>query len=170
MTSIAIYAGTFDPLTLGHLDLVERCAEIFPRLIVAVSDDTPKKTLFSSAERVEMIRDVVRGLDFGNIEVETFRGLLVDYARMKEVRVIIRGLRAYSDFEYEFQMALTNRKLAPEIETLFMMPKEIHSYVSSSTVKEVASLGGKIDDFVPSAVREAIRKRYEEEQEVGDVS
>jgi len=160
MNSVAIYAGTFDPLTLGHLDLVERSAEIFPRLIIAVSGDAQKNTLFSSSQRVTMICDVVEELGLDNVEVETFSGLLIDYARDKDVRVIIRGLRAYSDFEYEFQMALTNRKLAPEIETLFMMPKEIHSYVSSSTVKEVASLGGSIGDFVPESVRSAVAQRF----------
>ena len=159
MNSVAIYAGTFDPLTYGHLDLVERCAEIFPRLIIAVSADSPKKTLFTSAERVKMIQGVVQGIKLKNVEVETFNGLLIDYAREKNVRVIIRGLRAYSDFEYEFQMALTNRKLAPEIETLFMMPKEIHSYVSSSTVKEVAALGGRIDDFVPDPIQRIIAEK-----------
>ena len=159
MNSVAIYAGTFDPLTYGHLDLVERCAEIFPRLIIAVSANSPKKTLFTSTERVKMIQEVVRGIKLKNVEVETFNGLLIDYAREKNVRVIIRGLRAYSDFEYEFQMALTNRKLAPEIETLFMMPKEIHSYVSSSTVKEVAALGGRIDDFVPDPIQRIIAEK-----------
>jgi pantetheine-phosphate adenylyltransferase len=153
MTSVAIYAGTFDPLTLGHQDLIERCCEIFPHLILAVTNETPKQTLFGVERRVAMAREVVDDLSLTNVEIEAFDGLLVHYARRRGVRVIIRGLRAYSDFEYEFQMALTNRKLAPEIETLFMMPKEIHSYVSSSTVREVAKLGGRIDDFVPSAVR-----------------
>lgn len=160
MTSIAIYAGTFDPLTFGHLDLIERCAEIFPRLIVAASADTVKKTLFHANERVDMIRQVVSRLGLDNVTVDVFDGLLVDYARAQEVRVIIRGLRAYSDFEYEFQMALTNRKLAPEIETLFMMPKEIHSYVSSSTVKEVAKLGGDTVDFVPLEIKQALEAQF----------
>jgi pantetheine-phosphate adenylyltransferase len=160
MTSVAIYAGTFDPLTYGHLDLIERCTEIFPRLIVAASADTMKKTLFQADERAEMIRGVVSRLGINNVEVDVFDGLLINYARQQDVRVIIRGLRAYSDFEYEFQMALTNRKLAPEIETLFMMPKEIHSYVSSSTVKEVANLGGRCDDFVPPEVQKALEDRF----------
>ncbi len=160
MTSVAIYAGTFDPLTFGHLDLIERCTDIFPRLIVAASSDTMKKTLFNADERADMIRGVVSRLGINNVTVDVFDGLLINYAREQEVRVIIRGLRAYSDFEYEFQMALTNRKLAPEIETLFMMPKEIHSYVSSSTVKEVSSLGGRTKDFVPIEVQQALEAKF----------
>jgi pantetheine-phosphate adenylyltransferase len=157
---VAIYAGTFDPLTLGHLDLIERSTEIFSKVVVAASADTMKNTLFSAEERVAMIRRVVKRLDFANVEVEVFDGLLVNYARDRGVGVIIRGLRAYSDFEYEFQMALTNRKLAPEIETLFMMPKEVHSYVSSSTVKEVAKLGGHTHDFVPPEIQAALEECF----------
>jgi pantetheine-phosphate adenylyltransferase len=161
MSSIAIYAGTFDPLTFGHLDLIERSAEIFEHLIVAASADTMKQTLFSAEERVAMIEHVVAGCDYKEkLEVEIFDGLLINYARSKKIRVIIRGLRAYSDFEYEFQMALTNRKLAPEIETLFMMPKEVHSYVSSSTVKEVAKLGGNTADFVPPEIVDALEIKF----------
>ena len=161
MSGIAIYAGTFDPLTFGHLDLIERSAEIFEHLIVAASADTMKQTLFSAEERVAMIESVVAGSCYKEkVEVEVFDGLLINYARSKNIRVIIRGLRAYSDFEYEFQMALTNRKLAPEIETLFMMPKEVHSYVSSSTVKEVAKLGGNTGDFVPPEIVEALEIKF----------
>ena len=156
--AMAIYAGTFDPLTLGHVDLIERSAEIFPQVILAIAVTTPKQTLFSTEERVAMAREVVQ--EYKNVEVESFDSLLVEYARKRGTRVLIRGLRAYSDFEYEFQMALTNRKLAPEIETLFMMPKEIHSYVSSSTVKQVASLGGNISDFVPAVVRTALQRKF----------
>ncbi len=161
MNNIAIYAGTFDPLTFGHLDLIERCTDIFPELIVAASSDTIKQTLFTADERVAMIKKVVNRLDYQEkVKVEVFDGLLINYARERDIRVIIRGLRAYSDFEYEFQMALTNRKLAPEIETLFMMPKEIHSYVSSSTVKEVAKLGGHTKDFVPPEVMAALENKF----------
>ncbi len=158
MTRLAIYAGSFDPLTLGHFDLIERSSEIFESVILAVAENPQKNTLFTAAERVEVCRRVVDGMD--NVSVESFDGLLIDYARSKGARVLIRGLRAYSDFEYEFQMALTNRKLAPELETLFMMPKETHSYVSSSTVREVAALGGDVSEFVPDAVRDALIERF----------
>ena len=159
MMALAIYAGTFDPLTLGHFDLIERSAKIFDQLILAVAADVPKDCLFTLEERIGMAREVVKHL--GNVRVESFQGLLIDYTRRKNARVLIRGLRAYSDFEYEFQMALTNRKLASEIETLFMMPAEAYSYVSSSTVKEVASLGGDISDFVPLAVEHALRVKFD---------
>jgi len=154
----AIYAGTFDPLTLGHLDVIERSAGIFDRLILAIAYSSPKDTLFSMEERLAMAKEVVRGLD--NVEVVAFEGLLVEFARKMGVRVLIRGLRAFSDFEYEFQMALINRKLAPEIETLFMMPKETHSYVSSSAVKKVASLGGNTSEFVPAVVQTALERKF----------
>jgi len=154
----AIYAGTFDPMTWGHYDLVERSVGIFDRLILAVAVGSPKSTLFTLEERLDMAREVVRKLK--TVEVVIFDGLLVEFARARKVHVLIRGLRAFSDFEYEFQMALTNRKLAPEIETLFMMPKETHSYVSSSTVRQVARLGGAVRDFVPPAVEKALRGRF----------
>lgn len=160
MTQVAIYAGTFDPLTLGHTDLIERSAEIFEKLILAVAVSTKKDTLFTIDERLRMARTVTGGL--ANVEVVSFAGLLIDFARQRRVTVLIRGLRAYSDFEYEFQMALTNRKMAPELETLFMMPKEAHSYVSSSAVKEIALLGGNPSEFVPPAVRDALMRKYEE--------
>lgn len=158
MMRVAIYAGTFDPLTYGHVDLIERGAELFDRLLLSVAEASPKTTLFTTQERLAMAREVCKGMD--NVEVTVFGGLLVEYARAMNCRVLIRGLRAYSDFEYEFQMALTNRKLAPEIETLFMMPKENHSYVSSSTVKQVAQLGGSTGDFVPPAVERALKEKF----------
>ncbi len=161
MTQTAIYAGTFDPLTYGHLDLIERSTEIFDSLILAITDQTPKQTLFPADVRVAMAREVIAEMNLPTVDIQIFSGLLVEFARARGVRVIIRGLRAYSDFEYEFQMALTNRKLAPEIETLFMMPKEIHSYVSSSTVREVASLGGRIQDFVPGPVQRALQAHFD---------
>jgi pantetheine-phosphate adenylyltransferase len=154
MLKLAIYAGTFDPLTLGHLDLIDRSAEIFEDLIIAVADSTPKETLFDTDERMEMVEEVVQG--YKNVKVEKFGGLLIEYARQKSSKLLVRGLRAYSDFEYEFQMALTNRKMAPEIETFFMMPKEIHSYISSSAVRQVATLGGDTSEFVPASVQERL--------------
>lgn len=156
MTRLAIYAGTFDPMTLGHVDLIQRSAELFARVIIAVGVHADKNTLFTLGERVKMAELVKNELGLDNVDVEPFDGLLVNFARQRSAEVLIRGLRAYSDFEYEFQMALTNRKMAPEIETLFMMPKEIHSYVSSSTVREVARLGGDASLFVPACVLAAI--------------
>lgn len=164
MTKLAIYAGSFDPMTFGHLDLVTRCSELYERLIVAVSHSAHKQPLFPAVERQAMIEAVVRRLQLDNVEVAVFDGLLVDYARARKSRVLIRGLRAYSDFEFEFQMALTNRKLAEEVETLFMMPKENHSYVSSSTVKEVASLGGAVTAFVPPEVEAALQARFQKKE------
>ncbi len=158
MKTAAIYAGTFDPLTLGHVDLIERAAHIFDELTLAVALHSRKDTLFTLEERLDMAREVVR--DFKNVEVESFEGLLVDYARKKGVHVIVRGLRAFSDFEFEFQMALTNRRMAPDIETIFLMPKQDYSYVSSSSVREIAQLGGNTDTFVPLAVYEMLQKRF----------
>jgi pantetheine-phosphate adenylyltransferase len=157
MNQKAIYAGTFDPMTMGHLDVVERAARIFPELIVAVAAVTGKSTLFSQKERVALVKKALA--DLPNVTVQPFDGLLVEYARSQGVGVLIRGLRAFSDFEYEFQMALTNRRLAPDIETLFLMPKEDHSFISSTNVKQVASLGGDVSEFVPAAVRKALAQK-----------
>ncbi|MDA3799405.1 MAG: pantetheine-phosphate adenylyltransferase [Kiritimatiellae bacterium] len=160
MNDTVIYAGTFDPLTLGHYDLIERSAEIFDNVILAVARSTPKNCMFSLEERVDMAR--LATLELDNVEVDVLDGMLVDYAAKRNVRLLIRGLRAYSDFEYEFQMALTNRKLKPEIETMFMMPKEVHSYVSSSIVREIAKAGGDTNDFVPEEVQKMILKKVKE--------
>lgn len=157
MRHSAIYPGTFDPLTLGHLDLIERASHIFDRVIVAVVINSRKQTYFSADERLAMVRASVVHLK--NVRVEAFDGLLVHYARSHGVHVLLRGLRAFSDFEYEFQMALTNRKMAPEIETVFLMPKETFSYISSSTVREVMERGGDIGSFVPVAVKKMIAGR-----------
>ena len=153
----AIYAGTFDPLTLGHLDLIERAAHIFDRLIVAVAEHSRKNPLFSMEERLELARAVVRKLP--NVEVDRFSGLLVDYARTKGIHVLVRGLRVFSDFEFEFKMALTNRALTPDVETLFLMTKEDYSFLSSSTVREVAELGGHTEQFVPAVVHVALKRK-----------
>lgn len=157
MNRAAIYAGTFDPITLGHLDVIERAARIFNRLIIAVAASTRKETLFTVEERRALVAQAVKR--FPNVEVDTFDGLLVEYARAKGVQVLVRGLRAFSDFEFEFQMALTNRKMAPDIETLFLMPKEDYSYVSSSTVREVAQHGGDTRGFVAEPVRRALEAK-----------
>lgn len=154
----AIYAGTFDPMTLGHLDVIERAAKTVDELIVGVAAVTGKNTLFDQDERVAMVREVLGERD--DVIVEPFHGLLVDYAAERDAAILIRGLRAFSDFEYEFQMALTNRRLAPDLETLFLMPKQDYSFVSSSNVKQIASLGGKVSEFVPASVEEALRRKY----------
>ena len=158
MRHSAIYAGTFDPLTLGHVDLIERASRIFDRVILAVVVKSRKHTLFSIEERVLMAKEVVR--DMRNVEVDAFEGLLVEYARRRNIHVLLRGIRAFSDFEYEFQMALTNRNLAPAIETVFLLPKEDYSFISSSTVREVIELGGNVVDFVPPAVKQFIAVKF----------
>jgi pantetheine-phosphate adenylyltransferase len=154
---IAIYPGSFDPLTNGHVDIIERGARIFDQIIVAILANVEKTPLFSEAERVALIQNVFK--DRPNVQVETFDGLLVDYAHRKQASVLVRGLRAVSDFEYEFQMALMNRHLAPEIETVFMMPAEQYTYISSRLIKEVFMLNGQIDGLVPPIVDERLRAK-----------
>jgi pantetheine-phosphate adenylyltransferase len=158
MNQAAICAGTFDPITMGHLDVIERALRIFPRIVIAVASNPGKNPLFSLEERTELVRESTAHLK--GIEIDNFGGLLVDFAESKEVHVIVRGLRAFSDFEYEFQMALTNRKLKPQIETLFLMPKQDYSYVSSSNVRTVAELGGDSSIFVPDPVQRALEARF----------
>jgi len=158
MNQAAICAGTFDPITLGHLDVIERASRIFPRVVIAVATNPGKNPIFSLEERLELVRKSTAHLD--GIEIDAFHGLLVEFAQTKDIRVIVRGLRAFSDFEYEFQMALTNRRLKPEIETIFLMPKQDYSYVSSSNVREVAQLGGDTSMFVPASVQEALQRRF----------
>ena len=152
MTSpIAIYPGTFDPITNGHIDVVQRATRLFSHVIVLVARNTSKTPLFSAEERTGMIREVFRGKR--TITVDTFDGLLVEYAKRRNASVIVRGLRAMSDFEYEFQLALTNRKLDGAIDTVFLVPHEKFTYLNSTIVREVARLGGDISDFVPRTVR-----------------
>ena len=155
--TIALYPGTFDPVTRGHLDIIGRGARIFDRVVVTMLMNPGKEPMFSLAERKALLSDAVSDLD--NVEIDSFSGLLVEYARNHGARVIVRGLRAVSDFEYEFQMALMNRNLDGAIETVFMMPREEYSYVSSGLVKEVAMLGGDVSNLVPDGVREALRRR-----------
>jgi pantetheine-phosphate adenylyltransferase len=154
---IAIYPGSFDPLTSGHVDIIERGAKIFDSIIVAILANVEKTPLFTENERIAIIRSVFKGHD--NVQVETFSGLLVDYAQLKNASVLVRGLRAISDFEYEFQMALMNRHLAPGIETVFMMPDEKYTYISSRLIKEVFTLGGEITGLVPPVVEEKLRAK-----------
>ena len=153
----AVYAGTFDPMTYGHLDVATRAAHVFDRLTLAVAEDPRKTLMFDVEERVALARECLAKLP--NVDVVPFGGLLVDWARQRGIHTLIRGLRAFSDFEYEFQMALTNRKLAPDIETLFLMPNEDFSYVSSSMVREIAALGGGVGQFVPPAVAAALQRK-----------
>ena len=157
MTSIAIYPGSFDPVTYGHIDLIKRAAKIFKKVIVAVTDNSSKSSFFTLKERLMLIKRVTA--DFENIEVDSFEGLSIDYVRSKGSYVIIRGVRMISDFEYEFQMALTNRRLSKSVETIFLMPNESYSYISSKLIKEAASLGADISCFVPKVVVSAIQKK-----------
>ncbi len=158
---LAIYPGTFDPITYGHLDIVERAMEIFDRVIVTVARNSAKHPLFTDDERVAMIREVVK--TYGKrVSVDSFNGLLVDYAEARGAVAIVRGLRAISDFEYEFQMALTNRKLASGITTVFLMPHENYTYLNSSLVREIALHGGKVKSFVPPSVDKQLRRRVKE--------
>ncbi len=157
MCQKAIYPGSFDPVTYGHIDLIKRAQDIFPELIVAVAHNPHKKPLFSVRERVDMLKEATR--DFKGITIDDFDGLVVDYARKNKAHVLIRGLRMISDFEYEFQMALTNRKLAPDIETIFLMPQESYSYISSRLLKEAASLGADLSSFVPDYVEQALKSK-----------
>ena len=157
MTKKIIYPGTFDPITLGHLDLIKRAINTFGGLIVAVASNPHKNPLFSLNERIEMLKEVTKGTN--NIEIDSFEGLLIDYARSKKCNVVLRGIRAISDFEYEFQMVLSNRKLAHDIETIFMMPSENYSYLSSKIIKEMASLGADLNEFVPLSVEKKLKEK-----------
>jgi pantetheine-phosphate adenylyltransferase len=154
---VAVFPGSFDPLTNGHVDIIVRGARLFDRIIVAILRNAEKRPLFTADERVSMARDVFH--EYPNVEVESFDGLLVDYAQMKQASVIVRGLRAVSDFEFELQMALMNRRLGPDIETVFMMPAEQYTYVSSRLIKEVFSLGGPVAGLVPEGVEERLRDK-----------
>jgi pantetheine-phosphate adenylyltransferase len=154
---VAIYPGSFDPVTNGHLDLIARGTRIFDRLIVAVLRNMDKAPLFSASERAEMLKESTR--EWSNVEVDLFDGLLVDYVRRRNAQVILRGIRAISDYEYEFQIALMNRRLEPTVETVFMMPAERYIYVSSRLVREVAQLGGPIDGLVPPLVVERLKTK-----------
>lgn len=158
MKKIAVYPGTFDPITNGHLDLIERGLRVFDEIIIAVALSPRKKPLFELKERLNMIKEAVR--DCKNVRIEAFNSLLVEYAGLKHGAAIIRGLRAMSDFEYELQMALMNRRLNDKIETVFMMPSEEYSFITSTIVKEVASFGGSVKGLVPENVEKALRKKF----------
>lgn len=159
MPTRSIYPGSFDPLTNGHLDIIERSTRLFDRVIIAVLTNPQKAALFSTDERVEILREILEPR-YQNIEIDVFHGLLVDYARQKNAQLIVRGIRAVADYEYEFQMALMNRRLAPDIETVFMMPSENYSYLSSRLVKEIVELGGFVSGLVPPLVEERLNQKF----------
>ncbi|TJY43232.1 pantetheine-phosphate adenylyltransferase [Cohnella pontilimi] len=159
---VAVYPGSFDPATFGHLDIIQRAAKQFDRLIVAVLNNTSKSPLFSVEERKELLREVTK--DLPNVEIDSFRDLLVRYMRSRQARIIIRGIRSVTDFEYELQIASTNRQLDESIETIFMMTNPKYSYLSSSIVKEIATFHGDVQDLVPPAVEIALRKKFDEKR------
>ncbi|NLW59078.1 MAG: pantetheine-phosphate adenylyltransferase [Firmicutes bacterium] len=158
----AICPGSFDPVTNGHLDIITRAAEIFDEVIVAVGNNPAKKTLFTIEERVALLKEAIAGTGLANVRVDHFEGLQVDYARAQKAQVIVKGLRALSDFEYEFQMALTNKKLAPELETMFMMTENKYAFLSSSLVKEIVLFGGNPEGLIPPAVLAPLQKKMAE--------
>jgi pantetheine-phosphate adenylyltransferase len=158
MERIAVYPGTFDPITNGHTDLVSRAAKVFPKVIVAIAESPHKKPLFTLEERIEMSRTEMASM--GNVEIVGFSNLLVEFVQQLGASVIVRGLRAVSDFEYEFQLASMNRHLAPKVETMFLTPDEEYGFISSTLVKEVARLGGNVSSFVSPAVEQAMAQRF----------
>jgi pantetheine-phosphate adenylyltransferase len=158
MIDSALYPGTFDPITLGHVDIIKRARRVFDKLVVAVADNPEKNPLFTVEERIEIIKDATRDMD--GITVASFSDLTARYAKSIDALVIIRGLRAVSDFEFEFQMALMNRKIEPTVETVFLMPNEKYSYLSSSLVKDIARRGGDISCFVPEIVKQKLSRRF----------
>ena len=160
MNKMAVYPGTFDPVTNGHIDIIKRGKTIFSSIIVAVIEHPKKNTLFTIDERISLLKHAVK--DIKNVKVELFDGLLVDYVKNKKAQAIIRGVRAISDFDYEFQMALMNRKLDDNIETVFMIPNEAYSYLSSSLVKEIAQYKGNVDMFVPELVKTRLNEKFKE--------
>ena len=155
--NIAIYPGTFDPVTNGHLDIIERASKLFDKLIVTIAVNSSKVPLFTQEERASILKNVLK--KYKNVEVDVFKGLLMNYAKIKKASVVIRGLRAISDFEFEFQMSLTNRKLAPEISTIFLMPNEKYTYLNSSLIRELAAFKADVSDFVPDIVMKELKKK-----------
>ena len=159
MSRIAIYPGSFDPFTFGHLDIIERGSKVFDKMVVAVAHNVSKKTTFSIEERVEIIEEVFKNND--KVEVDSFKGLLVDYSKSKGTNIVLRGMRSVSDFEYEMQMAHANKSLDPELETVFMVTSSKHSHISSSLIMEIVSLGGSAGDLVPEIVEKKLKQKLQ---------
>jgi pantetheine-phosphate adenylyltransferase len=161
MSKTALFPGSFDPVTNGHIDLLERATHLFDRIVVTIAVNPAKKAIFSGEERAELIRNSIEGKPWaGQVEIDLFTGLLIDYARQRGIRFLIRGVRQLSDFEYEFRMALTNRRLSPDIDTVFLMPDEQLNFISASLVRDVAYWGGDLSSFVPDVVAKALADKY----------
>ena len=162
MATTALFPGTFDPITYGHIDLLGRACELFDEVIVTVAVNASKKAVFTGEEREELIRRSIEGKPWaGKVQIACFEGLLIDFARQREVKVLVRGVRQISDFEYEFRMALTNRRLAPEVDTVFLMPNEQLTFISASLVREIAYWGGDLTSFVPEPVAAALGEKFQ---------
>lgn len=160
METLALYPGSFDPITFGHLDILQRATELFDHVIVTIAINKRKKAVFTGDEREVLLKKCIKGKEWaGRVEVEQFSGLLVDFAKQKKAKTLIRGVRQISDFEYEFRMALTNRRLAPEVDTVFLMPNEHLTFISASLVKEIAHWKGDLSSFVPKHVAQALREK-----------
>ncbi len=166
MKTLALYPGSFDPFTYGHLDILERATDLFDNVIVTIAVNNRKDTVFTGDEREELIKESLKDKEWASsVEIQQFTGLLVDFAKEKNAQTLVRGVRQISDFEYEFRMALTNRRLAPNVDTVFLMPNEQLTFISASLVKEVAYWDGDLSSFVPEHVAEALREKFEEEKE-----
>lgn len=165
MKTVALYPGSFDPITFGHLDILERATDLFDTVVATIAVNKRKEAVFSGDEREELMRKCVEGKAWADkVEIEQFTGLLVDFAKQKNAQTLVRGVRQISDFEYEFRMALTNRRLAPEVDTVFLMPNEQLTFISASLVKEVAYWGGDLSSFVPDHVARALTEKFKEEE------
>ena len=162
MNKTALFPGTFDPITYGHIDLLDRASHLFDQIIVTIAVNNTKNSVFTGDEREELIRKSIAGKPWEKkIEIDQFKGLLIDYAKLKKVRFLIRGVRQLSDFEYEFRMALTNRRLSPDVDTVFLMPDEQLTFISASLVREVAYWGGDLSSFVPDIVAQALKEKFQ---------